>query len=57
MGIARTEKQMEGTKAERSEKKDRGGGEKRLDIWLLKFNNTLKESNNDKTEVAGKESE
>ena len=32
-----------GTKAERSEKKDRGGGEKRLDIWLLEFNKTLKE--------------
>lgn len=27
------------------EKKDRGGGEKRLDIWLLEFNKTLKEKN------------
>lgn len=26
-------------------KKDSGGGEKRLDIWLLKFNKTLKERN------------
>lgn len=50
-------KQTGGTKAARSEKKDRGGGEKTLDIWLLEFNKTLKERNNDKTQVAGKERE
>lgn len=36
-------KQTGGTKAERSEEKDRGGGGKRLDIWLPEFNKTLKE--------------
>lgn len=46
-----------GTKTERSEKNDGGGRDKRLDIWLLEFNKTLKERNDDKTEVAGKESE
>lgn len=64
MGIARTEKETPlmkqtggGTKTERSEKNDGGGRDKRLDIWLLEFNKTLKERNDDKTEVAGKESE
>lgn len=54
MGIARTEKPTPlmkqtrgGTKEERSEKNDRGGGETRLDIWLLEFNKTLKERGND----------
>lgn len=36
-------KQTGGTKADRSEEKDRGGGGKRLDIWLREFNKTFKE--------------
>lgn len=50
-------KQTGGTKAVRSERKDRRGGEKRLDIWLAEFNKTLREGNNDKTEVAARESD
>lgn len=42
------------TTIESSEKKDRGGREKTLDIWLLEFNKTLKERHSDKPEVAGK---
>lgn len=42
-GTTNEMKQTGGTKAERSEEKDRGGGGKRLDIWLLEFNKTFKE--------------